>query len=110
MQRNILFFLIYMISFQAVAAWDGVVTGTIRQVDVAALNGDNAGFRVTLDNSPTLCGNEHHWAYINKSDDNYQATVSVLLAAKMSGRSVGIHSNKDGSSSDYCHIGYVIVY
>lgn len=91
------------------AAWDGTVNGKIKQIDVETKNGDNAGLRVTLENNPSLCGNQYTWAYINKSDGNYQAAVSVLLAAKMAGTSVTLYANKNAGWNDYCHIGYISI-
>ena len=88
-------------------AWDGVATNTIAKVDVP-LSGENYGFRVYLDGLPSLCGNTHNWAYINKSDDNHDAMVSVLLAAHLAGRKVTLYSNR--AASGYCHLGYVTLY
>ena len=89
------------------AAWDGTNSGKIHGIDVAA-PGDNYGFRISLDDGTTkMCGNNHTWAYLNETDSNYQTFVSVLLAAKMAEKSVIVYTNKDSSSNEYCHIGYI---
>lgn len=98
-----------LLSVNVFSAWDGTVTGKIDHVDVAVQNGNNAGFRVHLVGAPKMCGNEHTWAYVNKSDDNYQTAVSVLLAAKMSEKTVTIYSNLNSNWGDYCQIGYVVL-
>lgn len=89
-------------------AWDGSVEGKIQNIDVAP--GENYGFRLSLQNSPKLCGNDHTWAYLNKSDSNYETFVSVLLAAKMAERSVRIYTTKETASGNgYCRIGYIVL-
>jgi len=90
-------------SFQ-VFAWDGIVDGKIHIISVAP--GENYGFRVILDNTPALCGNSHNWAYLNESASNYDAFVSVLLAAKMGDKNVKVYSNQQPGTG-YCEIGYV---
>ena len=92
-------------SNQAVA-WDGVASGKINLIQVT--DSENYGLRVSLVNSSALCGNKHTWAYVNKSTSNYQTYVSVLLAAKMAGKSVTIYANKEKKSGkEYCHIGHI---
>ncbi len=91
-----------------ITAWDGMVTGKIQSVDVAP--GQNYGFRITLVNTPQLCGNAHAWAYLNDTDSNYETFVSVLLAAKMSDKNVTIYTNKETvSGNNYCNIGYIVL-
>jgi hypothetical protein len=93
------------ISIRAIA-WDGIIEGQIQGIDVAP--GENYGFRVSLKNSPQMCGNAHAWAYLNESDSNYKTFVSVLLAAKMAEKTVTIFTTKEtNSGNNYCHIGYV---
>jgi len=89
--------------------WDGTKTGYINNAGVDTLNGNNAGFRIALKGQPELCGNDKTWAYINKSDDNYQVTVSVLLAAMMGGKKITVYANRKTDWENYCHIGYVSV-
>ena len=108
MLRVVSFLLILIVSIPSSAAWDKSVTGKIEHVDVEVMNGDNAGFRVTFESAPALCTNEKTWAYVNKSHDNYQTAVSVLLAAKMADRSVTIYTNI-GSWGGHCQIGYVVL-
>ncbi|MFL0811434.1 MAG: hypothetical protein K6L76_13530 [Agarilytica sp.] len=104
------FTLLTLLSFQAYgSSWDGTVTGEIRKLDVVVNDGNNAGFRIELVNNPALCGNEQTWAYINKSDENYQVAVSVLLAAKMAKNPVSLYTKKNTSWNDYCHVGYVVL-
>ena len=89
-------------------AWDGSVAGKVSRIEVTS--GNNYGFRVYLNGSPKLCGNDHYWAYINESDSNYQTLVSVLLAAKAGQFNVRIYSNrKEGLDDGYCHIGYIAI-
>lgn len=73
-------FSLLLLSTNALAAWDGTVSGKISSINVTG--GENYGFRVSLANSPKLCGNNHTWAYLNESDSNYKTYISVLLAAK----------------------------
>ena len=105
MKKLSLSFLIWCFSTLAFS-WDGVVEGVINVVDVVPVNGENFGFRVSFESNQPLCGNEHTWAFINQSDPNYDATVAVLLAAKMSGSKVVLYSDQR-TSNNYCHIGYV---
>lgn len=81
-------------------AWDGVKSGKISGLDVT--QAQNYGFRVYMDGTP-MCGTTESWAYINKDWDNYQAMVSLLTSAYLSGKTVAIYTNKVGS---YCEIGY----
>ena len=53
-------------------AWDGAVAGKIVGVDVTA--GENYDLRIYLD-SGAMCGNANAWAYVNKSNPNYEAYV-----------------------------------
>ena len=104
----ILIIRVFLIPLTTNAAWDGSTAGKVKQVDVAPLDGNNRGFRVVLEGNPALCNNENQWAYVNQSDDNYQVTVSALLAAKMSGTEVTIFTTINPSDG-YCHMGYVIL-
>ncbi len=101
-------FLISIISTNALASWDGVISGKINTIDVAP--GQNYGFRISLKGGPQLCGNTHKWAYLNESDSNYQTFVSVLLAAKMADKEIIIYSNHEtASGQSYCHVGYIVL-
>jgi len=92
--------------FVAYATWDGTFTGKIFQIHVTGA--ENYGFRVVLEGRPALCGNNNNWAYVNKSNSNYETYVSVLLSAKLAGSPVKIQSNQ--STNGYCEIGYLPVY
>ena len=105
MKRLYIFWALFLVQLSAYASWDGTVAGKISTIDVVPINGENFGFRVSLVGNQALCGNSNAWAYINKSDDNYQTAVSVLLAAKMSEKEVVLYSNQ--ATNNYCHIGYV---
>jgi hypothetical protein len=101
-----LLLLLLISSTNVYAAWDGIIAGKINAIDIAP--GQNYGFRVSLTNSPKLCGNSHTWAYLNESDSNYQTFVSVLLAAKMADKQVVLYTNiENASGQGYCHIGYI---
>lgn len=103
----ICFITINFFSFTA-QAWDGMITGKIQNIDVTG--GQNYGFRISLVNTPPLCGSGHAWAYLNDTDSNYETFVSVLLAAKLSDRSVTIYTNKETiSGNNYCKIGYIVL-
>lgn len=96
-----------MVSLSALAQWHGAVSGVIGTVQVT--HETNYAFRVSLVGNPTLCGNNHSWAYLNKADSNYETYVSMLMAAKYAKSQVTIHSNRDGSAAGYCRIGHIIV-
>ena len=83
-------------------AWDGVKSGKISGLDVT--NAQNYGFRVYMDGTP-MCGTTENWAYINKSWDNYEAMVSLIASAYLSGKTVVVHTNRVGP---YCEIGHVL--
>ncbi|MBA6233639.1 MULTISPECIES: hypothetical protein [unclassified Colwellia] len=105
---KLFFYSSFFLSTNALASWDGTVAGKINSIDVAP--GQNYGFRVSLINSPKLCGNNHTWAYLNESDSNYKTFVSVLLAAKMADKQVVLYTNHENSSGQsYCHIGYMVL-
>lgn len=87
-----------------VLAWDGVFTGKVAQIDLVS-SGTNYGFRVYLENLPAICTGGPNWAYINSTEDNYQAIASALLLAYSSGKTVTIYSNLQ--STGYCKIEYV---
>ena len=96
------------LSLQTFASWDGIATGTVKQIDVTTE--ENLGFRVYLKDTNggnvIHCGT-HDMAYLNKSSSNYETYVSLLLAAKMSQTSVVVYSTTDVSG--YCLIGYVVL-
>lgn len=85
-------------------AWDGTVTGYINTIDVT--DAENQGFRITFTQGEKFCGTST-WAFINKSDSNYETYVSVLLAAKLSSKLLTIYTTKQ--SSGFCKIGYMVL-
>ncbi|WP_157634075.1 hypothetical protein [Vibrio neptunius] len=107
--KKIISFLFLLSAFysHSLLAWDGIIRGKIQQVHVT--EAENYGFRVMFTSKATLCGNQHTWAYLNKSDSNYETYVSTLLSAKHAGTDVLLYTNQDGSSQNYCKIGYVIL-
>lgn len=106
MKKILALLVLTLLSTSALAAWDGTTTGTIDRIEVTG--GENYGFRVLLTGNPKLCGNDHHWAYLNESDSNYETYVSVLLSAKVSGTEVQLLTHKESNSgNEFCHIGYI---
>lgn len=89
-------------------AWDGNRNGKISVIDVTGAQ--NYGFRLLLEGNPILCSlsssQQATWAYLNKSNDNYQAYVGLLTAAMFAGKSVSIYSNFVNGA---CEIGYISV-
>ncbi|OAJ94241.1 hypothetical protein [Vibrio bivalvicida] len=88
-------------------AWDGVQKGKLGQIHVT--DDGNMVFRVTLASGITMCGNQHTWAYLDKSHSSYDSYVSAFLSAKFAGANVTIYTNKDDSSQSYCRVGYIVV-
>lgn len=85
-------------------AWDGIFSGKIIHVEVD--NANNAGFRVTLEGAPVMCGEgTAQWAYINKSHDNYEVMVTVMTSAWLSKIPVRLYVNRVNTT--FCEIGYV---
>ena len=84
-------------------SWDGVDKDRIGSIQVTAA--ENAGFRVGFESGKVFC-DTHTWAYLNKSDSNYETYVSVLLAAKMSGQEVTVYTMKNGNHG-FCNIGHI---
>lgn len=107
-KKRIIAFLFVYLSFLMMApssyAWDGTVTGYINTIDVA--DAENQGFRITFTQGEKFCGTTT-WAFINKSDSNYETYVSVLLAAKISGKLLTVYTTMQ--SSGFCKIGYVVL-
>ena len=85
-------------------AWDGAVYGKIIGIDVT--DAENYGFRIYLDIG-AMCGNANTWAYINKSDANFDAYVSTFTYAFASARNVTVYSTRDVNG--YCKMGYILV-
>ena len=102
------FIAILFITFShSVIAWDGTESGKVAVLQVT--HESNFAFRVTLDTLKPMCGSDTHtWAYLNKSDSNYETYVSALLAAKFAQTPVTVHTNKDASG--YCKIGYIALH
>lgn len=106
-KRMVALLLVSLSSFMMVPqsyAWDGTVTGVINTIDVT--DAENFGFRITFTQGEKFCGT-NTWAFINKSDSNYETYVSVLLAAKMSGKALTVYTTKH--SSGFCKIGYLVL-
>ncbi|MBW3532996.1 MULTISPECIES: hypothetical protein [Shewanella] len=102
-----LVFSLTLLPFSTIA-WDGMVYGKVKAIHVTGHN--NYDFRIELEDSPKLCGNEHQWAYVNQSDSNYQTYSSVLIAANLAGKNITIYTNQEKvSGNNYCHIGYVVL-
>lgn len=89
---------------QSALAWDGIKSGKVSGIDVVS-DGENFGFRVYMDGTP-MCGTSQVWAFINKSASNYDAVVSTLTAAYLSGKITVLHTMKNG---EYCEIGYAML-
>ena len=107
--KHLLIILSLVTSFSSYATWSGVTNGIIKNVDVTSA--ENYGFRIALEDHPKLCGNEHTWAYLNKSDSNYETYVAVILAAHMSQKPIIIYTRRKNSEPNgYCHIGYVTLF
>ena len=89
-------------------AWDGRVEGKVGIVEVS--NTQDLSFRVFLDGLPSLCGNELSWAFLSKTNPNYDTLVSVLLTAKAANLSVTLYTNISSiNGSEFCELGYVSV-
>lgn len=101
-----LFLLLVAFFSCTILAWDGSVAGKIHSIEVT--QGNNFGFRITLEGAPKFCGNENSWAFLNELDSNYQTYVSVLLAAKAAKLDVIIYSTRENVSG-YCRIGHILV-
>lgn len=85
-------------------AWDGVVTGKIRAIEVT--NGSNYAFRIWFTTDQAMCSAGSKFAFLNEADSNYKIYVSALLMAKAQGSTIVIHTTNDGA---YCRIGHLIV-
>jgi len=106
MKTVITFLLAFSISLTA-SAWDGWETGVLNSVEVTAA--ENYGFRVGFRGNPAMCGSgSPSWAYVNKSNDNYQTYVSTLLAVALSGKRVIIYTVKNPANGQ-CQIGHISV-
>ena len=66
------------------------------------------GFRVRLKDDPTLCGTTKKWAFLNKSDSNYETYVSLLTAAKFAKTEVTIHAIQ--TTDGFCRIGHTAIH
>ena len=85
----------------ASAQWTGA-SGRITKTTLSAAG--NYSFRIYLQDqsSDRLSGCSHSFAYINTSDDNYQAKVATLLSAAAQQKAVNIYYTKD--ASNFCVI------
>lgn len=90
-------------------AWDGVKQGLIAKIDVAT-DKANYPFRVYLSPGTEMCGTGTPiWSSLVTVSSvvgttNYDASVSSITSAYMTGRQVVIYSQKN--SSGLCEIGY----
>lgn len=78
--------------------------GLITRID--STEAQNYGIRIYLGNKPLCSAPVKTWAYMNKSWDNYEATLSLLLTAYALKKTVTVISNSDGY---YCRLSYIIV-
>jgi len=99
--KKILMLLLLMPSL-ALSSWYGTESGRIGKIEVT--DAENLGFRVSFRSGKVLC-DTYTWAYLNKSDSNYETYVSVLLAARMSDSEVTIFTVK--GVGGYCKIGHL---
>ena len=100
------------LAFGEAAAWDGVATGQISQLDgVSGAGGvpNNNDLRVYLTgNAASLCGSgSMSWGFVNLSDANFKGLLAMLLVAQAGGKSVTVYMN--AVSGGFCQIGYVVV-
>lgn len=57
-----------------------------------------------------MCGaGTASWVYVNKSFDNYDAIVSIILTARADRSNIILYATRDGSSA-YCKISYIDLY
>lgn len=105
--KNKILFIISLLASLSASAWDGWETGVINSVEVTAA--ENYGFRIGFKGGPAMCGSgSPNWAYVNKSNDNYQTYVATLLAVALSGKRVIVYTNKNPSNGQ-CQIGHISV-
>lgn len=94
-----------------VAAWDGVVSGKITQIDTVANQSGNYEMRIYLGGGQAMCNvsdpNLRGWAYLNSNDVNYKVVAANLMMAYIGGKNVVIHTYNDSGLG--CHIHYVMV-
>ncbi|WP_086932900.1 hypothetical protein [Agarilytica rhodophyticola] len=98
--------LVALFSFSSYASWDGSTRGEVVAIEVTAES--NYAFRIHLKNAPALCGNANTWAFLNKSDSNYETYVSLLTAAKFAQAEVTVYTNQ--ISNGFCKIGHITVH
>jgi len=87
-------------------AWDGVVSGTVSEVDVTA--GNNFALRVFLSgvSGPLCTGSTSSFGYLNNTDSNYSTYVAAVMMAKATGARVAMYLTL---VSGQCQIGYLAV-
>ncbi|MEY4589099.1 MAG: hypothetical protein RL497_1175 [Pseudomonadota bacterium] len=106
MRQIVIFFSILLTSFSALA-WDGWEAGVINSIEVTGA--ENYGFRIAFKGGPAMCGSgSPNWAYINKSNDNYQTYVSTLLAVALSAKRVIVYTIKNPADGQ-CQVGHISV-
>jgi len=82
--------------------WDGAITGKVGTIDVAQAN--NFAFRVSI-GGQAMCTNGPSWAYVNATDANYKAYMSLIMLARSMDKPVVVFSTKDPNG--FCQIGFV---
>jgi len=101
--------LLISIQSESAMAWDGVKQGLISKIDVAT---DKANYpmRIYLAPGTEMCGaGTPVWSSLVTvssvvATTNYEASVSSITSAYMTGKQVVIYSQKN--SSGLCEIGY----
>jgi hypothetical protein len=90
--------------------YDGIVSGTVSQIDTVANETNNYELRVAL-GGIVMCNVQdpslNTWAYLNASDPNYKLTAANLMLAYTTGKRVTISTRNDAGVG--CHIHYVSV-
>lgn len=87
------------------AAWGGITTGKILQMDVAPAG--NLPLRVWLEGTPVLCEGGMAEGYLDDSDANYKVFVAALMMAKATNATVTLYA--DVGAVNRCRIGYVSI-
>ncbi len=96
---------IAFLSTSAFGQWAGTENGEIGLTEVA--HEEPWSFRVHLAGLPALCGNANKWAYIKKSDPNYDVFVSALLAVKFSKGTATLYTTVD--SGGRCYLSHLSI-
>ena len=99
------------LSTPASADWDGAIAGTISGFDSVANDPNNYELRVMLTGVSTICKTAdtdvQGFAYLNSVDNNFKATLAILLTAYTTGKTVTLFTMDDNHVG--CHLHYVTV-